>query len=224
MHTWKSRIYTNIYIQSLICLIMANLKSNHAFTIEYNSRVAQLLTACWICESFNPSLLNGKTPPPMNEFMGLWDTGATGTVISKDIVAKLGLQPTGKVLSYHANGCSTVNTYMINISLPNNLAFHSVTVSVGDLNGFDVLIGMDIISLGDFSISAKNGNTIFSFRIPSVGTIDFVQENEDAKKQSVAGMNINPIVKQKKIQPNDPCPCLSGKKYKKCGCGLKEST
>jgi uncharacterized protein YchJ len=27
-----------------------------------------------------------------------------------------------------------------------------------------------------------------------------------------------PVVKDKKIYPNDPCPCGSGKKYKKC-CG-----
>ena len=27
-----------------------------------------------------------------------------------------------------------------------------------------------------------------------------------------------PVVKEKKIYPNDPCPCGSGKKYKKC-CG-----
>lgn len=30
-----------------------------------------------------------------------------------------------------------------------------------------------------------------------------------------------PIVKAKKVYPNDPCPCGSGKKYKKC-CGRKE--
>ena len=29
-----------------------------------------------------------------------------------------------------------------------------------------------------------------------------------------------PIVKEKKVYPNDPCPCGSGKKYKKC-CGRK---
>lgn len=29
-----------------------------------------------------------------------------------------------------------------------------------------------------------------------------------------------PIVKEKKIYPNEPCPCGSGKKYKKC-CGMK---
>ena len=31
-----------------------------------------------------------------------------------------------------------------------------------------------------------------------------------------------PVVKKKTVGPNDPCPCGSGKKYKKC-CGLKEN-
>ncbi|MEQ2575744.1 SEC-C metal-binding domain-containing protein [Mediterraneibacter faecis] len=30
-----------------------------------------------------------------------------------------------------------------------------------------------------------------------------------------------PIVKEKKVYPNDHCPCGSGKKYKKC-CGRKK--
>lgn len=30
----------------------------------------------------------------------------------------------------------------------------------------------------------------------------------------------NPVVKEKKIYPNDSCPCGSGKKYKKC-CGKR---
>lgn len=32
------------------------------------------------------------------------------------------------------------------------------------------------------------------------------------------GLNGNPVRVEKKIYPNDPCPCGSGKKYKKC-CG-----
>jgi preprotein translocase subunit SecA len=31
-----------------------------------------------------------------------------------------------------------------------------------------------------------------------------------------------PVVKKSAPAPNDPCPCGSGKKYKKC-CGLKEN-
>nr|WP_243131037.1 SEC-C metal-binding domain-containing protein [Dorea formicigenerans] len=29
------------------------------------------------------------------------------------------------------------------------------------------------------------------------------------------------MVKEKKVYPNDPCPCGSGEKYKKC-CGKKQ--
>ena len=41
--------------------------------------------------------------------------------------------------------------------------------------GVDLLIGMDIISKGDFSISTFNDVTCFSFRIPSRGLIDFTK-------------------------------------------------
>jgi hypothetical protein len=37
----------------------------------------------------------------------------------------------------------------------------------------DVLIGMDIISRGDFALTHKEGKTVFSFRYPSLATIDF---------------------------------------------------
>ena len=33
-----------------------------------------------------------------------------------------------------------------------------------------------------------------------------------------------PVKKQEKVGPNDPCPCGSGKKYKKCCGGLNSST
>lgn len=36
---------------------------------------------------------------------------------------------------------------------------------------------MDIISKGDFAITNVDGKTVFSFRIPSVETIDFVKNH-----------------------------------------------
>ena len=35
---------------------------------------------------------------------------------------------------------------------------------------------MDVINQGDFSVSNFEGKTVFSFRIPSKKTIDYVQE------------------------------------------------
>ena len=35
---------------------------------------------------------------------------------------------------------------------------------------------------------------------------------QDTRRQQVT----QPIIAEKKIRPNDPCPCGSGKKYKQC--------
>ena len=39
--------------------------------------------------------------------------------------------------------------------------------------GIDVLIGMDIISMGDFAVSNFDGKTQFSFRIPSQEHVEY---------------------------------------------------
>jgi hypothetical protein len=43
----------------------------------------------------------------------------------------------------------------------------------------DILIGMDIITLGDFAVSNFEGVTKFSFRVPSLSHIDFVVDVRD---------------------------------------------
>lgn len=55
----------------------------------------------------------------------------------------------------------------------------------------------------------------------------YALEDEEKKKYGNKFRNLmpslfenEPVVKPKKIYPNDPCPCGSGKKYKKC-CGRK---
>ena len=136
------------------------------------------------------------------------DKGATGTVISANVVQKLNLKPVSKAKVYHANGDSIVNVYLINLFLPNNVAIPFVKVTEGKLNGTDLLIGMDVISLGDFSITNVSGNTTLSFRVPSSVEIDYVKEVTSVKKPATSN----------KIGRNIPCPCGSGKKYKHC-CG-----
>jgi hypothetical protein len=41
--------------------------------------------------------------------------------------------------------------------------------------GNNALIGMDVITLGDFSITNHKGNTCMSFRVPSGHEIDYVK-------------------------------------------------
>ena len=108
----------------------------------------------------------------------LWDTGATGTCISKEVVTALSLIPLGKQQIHTPVGLSTVNTYQIDILLPNKVLVSDVIVrdsEIGD-QGLGVLIGMDIINLGDFAVSSFNKQTVFTFRIPSQKKTDYVAE------------------------------------------------
>jgi predicted aspartyl protease len=146
---------------------------------------------------------------PIETFRGLWDTGASTSAITKHVADKLGLIPTGIVSFTHAGGSSATNTYLVNIILPNNVEIRSLRVCEGILSGQDVLIGMDIIGLGDFSICLKDGKTKFSFQIPSTHDMDFVQEIQKETTTHVSGHD-------KKVGRNDTCPCGSGKKYKLC--------
>lgn len=76
----------------------------------------------------------------------------------------------------HANGEALVNTYLINLLLPNKIEIHTLTVVEGAIPDVDALIGMDIISLCDFAITNKDGKTLFSFDIPSCREVDFTKE------------------------------------------------
>ena len=159
----------------------------------------------FVSELYDPTT-TGTPPPPQMQFQCIWDTGATHTVITSNVVAALGLKPSGKATVQVVGQGSKAqihetDTFLVNLILPNHVGLSGIRVSLGSLGGSDVLIGMDVISLGDFAVTNWNGKTCWSFRFPSVAEIDFVKES--------------------KMQPsntgrNDPCPCGSGKKYKKC--------
>ncbi len=110
---------------------------------------------------------NGKCN--YKNFKGLWDTGATHTVISAKAVRVLRLTPVGKTRVLHAQGETTVPTYYISVKLPGQIEITGITALKGQLSDVDVLIGMDIINRGDFIICNCDEKTTFMFRMPSVG-------------------------------------------------------
>lgn len=116
----------------------------------------------------------------------LWDTGATGTCISEELVKELDLVPTGKLNISTPSGSSVVNTYLVDILFPNKVMIKDVVVcgtKIGE-QGIQVLIGMDIITLGDLAVSNYEGKTTFSFRIPSRTETDYVKE---IKRENLIG-------------------------------------
>jgi len=145
--------------------------------------------------------------------MAIWDTGATGTVISQKVIDDCGLKPIGMTRVNTASDKGILTTvYFASIILPNKVIIPQLRVTRGTIVGdAEVLVGMDIISHGDFAVTNYGDKTVFSFRMPSIECIDFVKQ-----KPSVTAPQISKP--SPKVGRNDPCPCGSGKKYKKC-CG-----
>ena len=102
-------------------------------------------------------------------------------MVSESVTKVCGLTPTGFGNSHHAHGTAeNVPIYLVNIILPNNVGVVGVPVMQGAFAQFDVLIGMDIITKGDFAVTNPSDKTRFSFRIPSKASIDFVREDREA--------------------------------------------
>jgi hypothetical protein len=173
-----------------------------AFTITFTGRANRVVTDLRISEAFDPA----NPPNPLPDFVStkaLWDTGATGSMISAGLAKSLKLAPTGITNINHAGGQGQSPTYIVNFMLPNHVGAAGVQVSQFPIPaGFDAIVGMDIIGMGDLALTNAGGKTVMSFRMPSIATIDYVKD----ARQIVASI----------AQRNDPCPCGSGKKYKKC--------
>ena len=140
-----------------------------AFTIKSNSGILNQLT----------TLVDVVVPNTKNAFQvkAIWDTGATASVITENVVKALGLIPTGMSHVNTTNGIAVQSTYIIDIVLPHGLRITDVTVTGATAlsGGCEVLIGMDIITLGDLSVTHYKGCTCMSFRIPSMHEIDYVK-------------------------------------------------
>lgn len=186
---------------------MNNLAQIRSFTSSYNGlanvlvnqvQVGQPLTDGELIDDLN------LRPERTNSYSALWDTGATNSVVTERVINECGLTPVGMIRVGTASGLSETAVFWTSLWLPNGSCIPRVKVSQGQLTGIDVLIGMDVINLGDFCVTNYNGKTVFSFRIPSLETVDYTKPVQ------------HEVQVQPKIGRNQPCPCGSGKKYKYC--------
>jgi hypothetical protein len=107
----------------------------------------------------------------------LLDTGATNTSISDTLAANLGLKPVGRYKVEAAGGIHMAAAYSIDVLLRNMVSFTNIRAAAFVKNDqFDIIIGMDIITLGDLAITNANNRTVVSFRVPpDVEHIDYVK-------------------------------------------------
>jgi predicted aspartyl protease len=172
-------------------------RPHSAFTCRYQGRSLTLTSPVEIF----PAFVLPATPQASKTYKALYDTGATHSTVSPRVVTDLNLAEIGVIEVGVGGGKIITTSHLVNIGLPNKAMFSMVRVASMVVHpDIDALIGMDILGLGDFTVTNHQGKTTFSFCCPSRREIDFVNEI------------------QTKAGRNDPCPCGSGNKYKRC-CG-----
>lgn len=104
---------------------------------------------------------------------GLWDTGGRVSTISQSVIESIGLMP-DKKMSYRVQTTTGVHFSAV---YPIVLMFDDVGLGCSAMScekiidEVDIIIGMDIITKGDFSITNANGRTEMIFRLPTSGHI-----------------------------------------------------
>ena len=127
--------------------------NTYAFTVKYPEKVRTLTTEVVVSVVH----IRKTDPPPLEQFVAVWDTGATDSVITKRVVDSLGLKSIGVEPVHTVGGLVDADVYLVNIGLPNQVVFPATRVIEGEIGGADLLIGMDIIGEGDFAVTSKGG-------------------------------------------------------------------
>lgn len=141
-----------------------------AFTINYGQIVDCIVTECIVS---NVDTGDNCSQSDSVRCLAIWDSGATSSIITHKIIDELKLKPVGVCQVAGIHGAEYEYTYYINLQVPGNMFFKTLEVTEGELEDVDVLIGMDVISQGDFCISNGNSETVVAFRSPSGEPLKF---------------------------------------------------
>jgi len=186
--------------------------------LPYSKIMHVIVTQVHIGMAFIPS----ETPTPFpGDFHAIWDTGATKSTIKQAVAEQLQLPLIRQAKIFGVGGAYDTGVYLASLFLPNGIVIPELEL-IGCDNSLtcDMLIGMDIISLGDFLISNYDGKTVFSFVIPPhngglhlQGLLAYNGYNGKTYSHIPGAQEMPP-----KPGRNALCPCGSGEKYKRC-CG-----
>ena len=103
------------------------------------------------------------------ELKAFWDTGASHTHISQRVIDILNLKPKRKVKTLSHHGNDIVNVYTVTIMLPTDYMVVDIDVlsESQKILDTDVVVGMDIISNGDFHMDYTGERPVFTFKHPN---------------------------------------------------------
>ena len=139
-------------------LITEEPKEN-SILLEYGKIVQSLHFQCKI-----------STPQPNIKpltVLAAWDTGAERSMISKSLAAKLNVRRIGKMSMMSVNSPQIVDTCFVNVHLFDGSDIPVFAGIQDEDERQDLLIGMDIISMGNFSIESIGFETSLLFKLPN---------------------------------------------------------
>lgn len=98
----------------------------------------------------------------------IWDTGATGSMISADVAQRLNLRPLGETRILGVHGAQKAKVYKVDLVFKQaDVILPGIRVSEADAGGgFDLLVGMDIIGRGMFGIYGNGESLSVVFGLP----------------------------------------------------------
>lgn len=141
----------------------------HAISNKYDRKVVRIQTPIELENVFTGAKIYCE---------GIWDTGATNSAITEEAARNLGLTTLKMTEVRGVHGIKKVNVYQVGITLNNkNISVKEIVTECSSLSkdgSVGMLIGMNIITMGDFAITHSDGKTLFSFQVPSTHCIDFV--------------------------------------------------
>ena len=144
-----------------------------AFTIDFGNLVNEIKIPVHV----------GKPGGTLHEFIAIWDTGATNTVISKKVINTLDLMDIiDQVTTCSADGPGHADAYYVNVQLLNGVRFPNLKVIEMKIT-CDLLIGMDIIGAGDFCLTNVDRKTVITFESPPHYRYDFVKQINVSRKR-----------------------------------------
>ncbi len=141
-----------------------------AFTKDYGEIVDTIITECDIFPAVD---YTKPLPIPFHVTYAMWDTGADVCVISKKVIKALGLKPVDTAMVKGIHGEEEDNEYIVHVKLPTKDLVVNVQATEARSEEYDFVIGTNIICFGDFAFTNAEGKSVFSFRIPSEGHINF---------------------------------------------------
>ncbi len=134
--------------------------------------------------SKNQKLIKTKIGILTNEGMryvdALWDTGATSSLISQDLIDSFDFKKSEPIVTTSHRGKSCVDTYIVTLELPTGGKINNLRVLSGvyDELDFKIVIGLDIIKHCDFHMDYLGEYPVLTLRHEYDGNDDYCVETK----------------------------------------------